>query len=340
MQRPGGSETPAVWSMLWKQKVPRKIQIFNWRALHGIIPLKSALANRHVGSNGACPICHQDAEDVCHLLFDCCNARELWERLGMSSIIQEAMRVDRSGSVVLEHLLLAPDMILPIKPNLQVKQVLMVACWYLWWIRREITHDGNPPPPMRRHTAVLAIAANFHEANLPRSVTNPLRWMKPDIGFVKLNVDAAYFAEEGKGATAAVIRDEKGNFLAAQCIYITHTSDAMMAEAMAMRDGLTFANSLGFPRVEAESDSLNVINFCDGQSIWWDAAAAIFAECLDVSTSIGKVVFKHCSCSLNKGAHVLANYSFCNRTSVSWTAEPPGCMVSTLVDDVMPMFNQ
>lgn len=57
--------------------------------------------------------------------------------------------------------------------------------------------------------------------------------------FVKLNVDAAYFEEEGMGATPAVIRDEKGTFLAAQCKFIIHVVDVMTTEAMApMRDGL------------------------------------------------------------------------------------------------------
>ena len=65
-------------------------------------------------------------------------------------------------------------------------------------------------------------------------------------------------------------------------------------EAKAMRDGLQFANSLGFNWVEAESDSLEVIQFCTGQTQWWDASAAVFAECLDTATSIGRVTFKHC----------------------------------------------
>ena len=114
----------------------------------------------------------------------------------------------------------------------------------------------------------------------------------------------------------------------------------MMAEATAMRDGLVFANSLGFPRVEAESDSLNVINFCDGQSRWWDAATAIFAECVDVSSLIGKVIFKHCFRSSNQVAHVLARFSYSNKVSSSWTDEPPDYLVSKLVDDVSLLINQ
>jgi hypothetical protein len=72
---PGGSTPLAVWKTLWKLQVPRKVQIFGWRILRGIIPLRAILANRHIGSNGACPICNQGAEDIRHLLFRCTNAK-------------------------------------------------------------------------------------------------------------------------------------------------------------------------------------------------------------------------------------------------------------------------
>ena len=166
--------------------------------------------------------------------------------------------------------------------------------------------------------AVLDIANNFHQANQRSQDTHEKRWFKPNPRFVKLNVDASFHLDEGTGATAAVIRDEKGNFLEAQCKYLIHVSDVVTSEALAMRNGLAFANSLGFPRVEAESDSSTVIEYCSGQTRWWDAAAAIFAECMDVSSLIGKVTFKHCGRSSNQAAHVLASHSFYNKINSSW----------------------
>uniref|UniRef100_A0A8I6Y5C3 RNase H type-1 domain-containing protein n=1 Tax=Hordeum vulgare subsp. vulgare TaxID=112509 RepID=A0A8I6Y5C3_HORVV len=104
---------------------------------------------------------------------------------------------------------------------------------------------------------------------------------------------------------------------------------------MAMRDGLHLVNSLGFNRVEAESDSLSVIKCCQGQDQWWDAAAAVFAECIDMATSIGKVIFSHCFREANSVAHELAKFSFCNKVEDNWTNEPPEFLVSQLVNDVL-----
>ena len=140
--------------------------------------------------------------------------------------------------------------------------------------------------------------------------------------YIKLNVGASFVADEGSGATAAVLRDEKGRFIAAQCKFIQFAADVVTTEAMAMRDGLNLANTLGFNRVEAESDSLSVVNCCQGQNQWWDAGAAVFAKCIDTATSVGKVIFSYCFREENLVAHELAKFSFCNKYDRSWSDEP------------------
>ena len=112
-------------------------------------------------------------------------------------------------------------------------------------------------------------------------------------------------------------------------------ADVSTVEAMAMRDGLNLANSLGFNRIEAESDSLSVVNYCQGQNQWWDAAAAIFAECIDTSTSIGKVIFLHCYCDAISVAHELAKFSFCNKSDDNLIDEHPRFLITQIVNDVI-----
>ena len=65
---PSSSSSSTMQAAIWKKQrelqVPRKIQIFCWRALREIVPVKSILANRHIPGDGACPVCHQGAEDM------------------------------------------------------------------------------------------------------------------------------------------------------------------------------------------------------------------------------------------------------------------------------------
>jgi hypothetical protein len=127
---PGGSATNPVWKIIWKLKVPAKVKIFIWRSLHGIIPVKCVLANRHIGTSGECPICHQGAEDIRHLLFTCPTAADLWTILGIKDHIDDATLMDRAGSGILEYLLRSPINSFPGMQVVNLKETVAVACWY------------------------------------------------------------------------------------------------------------------------------------------------------------------------------------------------------------------
>ena len=160
------------------------------------------------------------------------------------------------------------------------------------------------------------------------------RWTKPELRFAKLNVDGVYHADEGVGASVAILCDIKGNFIDASCIYYPIDANAVTSEVVATRDGLAFANTMGFHAIEAESDSLKVVNFCTGHDHWWDAATAIYTEILDLATDVGKVNFMHCFREANSVAHELAQFSFHNKLSSIWGGDPSSCLLSKLADDV------
>jgi ribonuclease HI len=61
---------------------------------------------------------------------------------------------------------------------------------------------------------------------------------------VKLNIDASFIGDERAGGTGAVLRDYQGNFIAASCKYLPHVASLEMAEAIAMKEGLSLANSI------------------------------------------------------------------------------------------------
>ena len=147
-----------------------------------------------------------------------------------------------------------------------LKEGICTTCWYLWWIRRQVTHNETIPPPNRWPISVMAISGGYNKVSNQNREDTEHRWKRPGPKFVKVNVDAAFYQDAGAEATARYNQRQEGQFLAARGGYNDCASDATAMEARAMRDGLQFANSLGFNRVEAESDSLEVIQFCTGQT--------------------------------------------------------------------------
>jgi ribonuclease HI len=308
---PGVSATNPVWKILRKLKLPSKIKIFVWRSLHGILPLKIILVNRHIGTSGQCPICATGPEDIAHLLFVCPRAKEIWEALGLTSVVDDALLSDRSGSAIIEHLLCKEDMSFQ-NFDIGLKEVMMVACWYLWWIRRRRTHDEDVPPINRCRLSIISITAN---AKNTMTVANPPAtvWTKPCPRWVKLNVDASFIEESGKGATCAVLRDYQGHFISAATKFIPHVVSASMVEALAIKEGLLLAARHGCCAIVAESHSLENIVALNGSSMWWTNSAAIYADCIDLGLSIGKVSYVHCPRKANKVAHELARKCYIDK---------------------------
>ena len=102
----GNANQNPVWEELWKSKLPAKIKIFGWKCLQGILPCLGALANRHIAVNSSCPICSGACEDIKHTLFSCQGAKEIWKRMGLWNLVEEACAIDRSGSAILDYLIM------------------------------------------------------------------------------------------------------------------------------------------------------------------------------------------------------------------------------------------
>jgi hypothetical protein len=174
--------------------------------LHDILPLKSILVYRHVGTLGECPICRTGPEDVLHLLFACPTAREFWRNLGLENTIQECTLVDRSGFAVLEHLLRRQDNSVDGVNNLGTKEIVCVTSWYLWWMRRRRTRGEPVPPIFKCKISILAIVSNSVKASSCLSVTLGVQWKKLDPRQLKLNVDASFHSDSCSGSMGGVVR--------------------------------------------------------------------------------------------------------------------------------------
>jgi hypothetical protein len=157
--------------------------------------LKSILVNRHIGTSGECPICQLGPEDIKHLLFLCPVATDVWRALGISKIINEALVVDRAGSAVLESLLSGQDKKFP-NFDMGLGETIVVACWYLWWIRRQRVRNEEVPSTSRCRLSILSITANAAKVSKFTGTQLEVKWTSPAPRQVKLNVDASFHENE------------------------------------------------------------------------------------------------------------------------------------------------
>ena len=104
----GRTTVNPIWSKIWKLSCPAKVKKFIWRTLHGTLPCRVTLANRHMKVSPTCPTCSEGLEDTKHMFFHCRKAKEVWKTLGIIAVYK-ACEVDHAGEAVLEYLLLLPD---------------------------------------------------------------------------------------------------------------------------------------------------------------------------------------------------------------------------------------
>jgi hypothetical protein len=82
-------------------------------------------------------------------------------------------------------------------------------------------------------------------------------------------------------------------------------------------------------RVQAESDSSEIIDACKRDEMWWNDAS-VFADCVDLVTSISDISFSHCP----REANELARFYFSNCSSCSWVDEHPRFLLDSMINDV------
>ncbi|XBJ08616.1 hypothetical protein VPH35_013878 [Triticum aestivum] len=112
-----------------------------------------------------------------------------------------------------------------------------------------------------------------------------------------------------------------------------------MAEALALKFGLTLAQRSGCNRLIINSDNLEVIDTMNdgGQSA--GAAATIFDDCFHYACDFVIARFEHCNREVNKVAHELARLARFSLTS-DWFEEPLNEIVMILTNDVLLITNE
>ncbi|KAH9683740.1 putative reverse transcriptase/RNA-dependent DNA polymerase [Citrus sinensis] len=321
------SEIPSsnIWQRIWKLKVPAKVKHFIWRAGVNVLPTADNLRRRQVELASTCPICNAADESVVHCLLNCSFAKSCWL---LSPIGFEG------GCMYFG------DWLKRVFARCSSDDCDLAAmiCWSLWLNRNsKVWKNKNG-----RLSSVLNLAGQvlfqwrsvrklqLFDNTFVSDSHGAVCWQRPSVGWFKCNVDAATFSSSGKISHGAIIRNSDGVFIAARSDCFIGSFGAQEAEAIGVREILSWLKGLPVFPVIVEMDSLQVFNALTTHSFSPNGFGLIIDDCRALAQSIGDVTFSFVRRSANSAAHSIARVGGSLSGPGEWRHVPPPWLIYQL----------
>lgn len=187
--------------------------------------------------------------------------------------------------------------------------------WEIWKARCSAVFEGGAPQPLAVLDKATRAAKEFLDANAtPPTLPHPMppspdpvtRWIPPQLGLAKVNVDGAWKPDSIKAGLGVVIRTWDGLFCAGlACPYWGNS--ALQAEAAAAVKGLQLASQVGQQGIVMETDSKVLFDGVNdhGCSQAW-SILPLLEEIRLLSLNFREVRWSWVSRNANRAAHKAA----------------------------------
>ncbi|XP_045801294.1 uncharacterized protein LOC123895120 [Trifolium pratense] len=183
-----------------------------------------------------------EVEDDVHTFFTCTSAQSSWQAAGLSSVLGSAACQQGSAS----------DRVFALCRNEDYTTIGRVAMllWGIWHNQNDKIWNDNGRSPNQIGRAAFDhwnewIAVHKLRSNDDHDVplVSTIRWEKPRIGWLKCNVDAAFFVGAGRTAMGACFRNNSGEFVAGITEWQQLTLSTKEGEAWALLQAMNEAKS-------------------------------------------------------------------------------------------------
>lgn len=147
---------------------------------------------------------------------------------------------------------------------------IVIMCWSLWTRRNRWVWDRVMGSAFGTYSAAVNLLNDWKRTSTERKggkageVACTRRWSPPPFGWMKVNVDAATFGGDGSVGVGGVLRNEAGGFIRARSRRIQVNMQPREAEAITLKETLTWTNELGIRKCVFETDSKLLVNACQG----------------------------------------------------------------------------
>jgi ribonuclease HI len=309
------------WSRIWKLCVPPKVRVFWWRVVNDFLPAKDVLNRRHIEPIANCDVCGDDKESVKHVLLECTMAKYFWNQTKSMSGVKIPP---------LHPLTWARDLVDPGCVPPKDAAVILCGMWALWMARNSRRH-GEVPRPVKV-AAQWAIDTAFdlwqllHPEKERQCTSKSKSWERPANGWVKCNVDAAFYNGNRSAASGAILRDEDGRTCGGTAKWYEYCLNALAAEALACCDGMILARDRGVRRLILETDCQVLTRLWENRSHQRSEISALLTQMEEISRSFEEFHFRFISRNCNMLAHACTRLVSRDSQVAEWSITPPGLM--------------
>jgi hypothetical protein len=138
-------------------------------------------------------------------------------------------------------------------------RVQILTFWWLWWCNRNKLREGEKPleaASIAHKTRCCAIEYMEILGSKSKNKTNKItKWKPPGLDVLKFNTDGAFTPGENEAGWGVIVRDHRGEVVAATAGRSEHISDAFHVELTAVVQAVRLAEQLGAIHVVLETDS-------------------------------------------------------------------------------------
>ncbi|XP_019197070.1 PREDICTED: uncharacterized protein LOC109190922 [Ipomoea nil] len=318
------TNTPkAVWNNIWKLiRVPPKWRIFLWKALSNILPTITNLVRRRVEIPNICPACGDCEEDVMHILCTCVYARRVWNvsRLLIPNVdnydfmqwVEAWLGCSATSAGFLKEQICGILYEIWRSRNMAVWDSFLPTPTHLchtfhgYWFAYSTSYSPIAPavpPAVPQLPTVQALPATLQPAAvLPVALETPLPpggiYCFTDAGFHGASPSYGFFACNAHGGLEAAANEP-----------LICPNDPLLAEAMAVREALSWLRDHGFQNVAVYSDCAVLVSSFRDVTTYRSYLGIILDSCLQLFRSFHSCSIKFVRRDANTVAHALAKHS-------------------------------
>ncbi|KAL3844844.1 hypothetical protein ACJIZ3_002247 [Penstemon smallii] len=299
---------------LWNAKIHNRHKVLLWKIIFDLLPTRRRLSYILQVGILDCPICGAEVEDLNHLFLHCPLTKALWFNSKWSFKLDcLAVSSVREWIIILldknDHSFISNE-------NREFFLIYVVLTFEIIWLNRnKVTHNAPSFDVQEMTQRVEKNAKEHFQAQMSSHISKCLNysskgWRPPKEGWITVNTDASFKAEENEASMAIIIRNHNGSILFAETLS-RPCLNALAAEAFAIKEACVRLHFVKAKFVTFESDCLVAIETILNKERDMDWA---IREPIDVIrrfwTSWPKWNFKFIPRASNCAAHNLAAWAF------------------------------